>query len=177
MKKWTEIEGWFNSSEVHILQKLCKNKFCLEIGSYKGKSTAAIAEVADKVYAVDTFSADGSGQNQMSELVTYKEFVDNLMGYNNVTSFIGKSSIVVPEFKDEMFDVIFIDAMHDFTSVKTDIEVSWPKLKMNGIMAFHDYGWDGVKDGGTKKAIHTYFDKVVGPFFSLVYVEKKRNKL
>jgi predicted O-methyltransferase YrrM len=177
MKKWQEVEGWIHDIEIKALQSLCKDKVCLEIGSYKGKSTLGIAEVAKKVYACDTFSANGSGQFQMNDLTTFDEFKQNIVGYENIIPCVGKSIDVVPKFEDKFFDTIFIDGMHDYYSAKTDIEVSWPKLKMNGFMAFHDYGWDGVNDGGPKKAIHTYFQTIKGPFFSVVYVQKLKETL
>ena len=60
--------------------------------------------------------------------------------------FIGKSEDVHAQFKDEQFDMIFIDGMHDYESVIKDIENYWPKLKIGGHMCFHDYqkDWIGV---------------------------------
>lgn len=42
-------------------------------------------------------------------------------------------------FEDGYFDFIYIDAAHDYTSVKEDVEAWWPKLKEGGVYSGHDY--------------------------------------
>lgn len=42
-------------------------------------------------------------------------------------------------FPDEHFDFVYIDAGHDYHSVRKDIRAWWPKLKSGGIFAGHDY--------------------------------------
>jgi predicted O-methyltransferase YrrM len=44
------------------------------------------------------------------------------------------------------FDVVYIDAGHDYTSVKADIGAWLPKVRKGGIICGDDYisGWDGV---------------------------------
>eukprot|EP00239_Pterosperma_sp_CCMP1384_P002466 CAMPEP_0197850282 /NCGR_PEP_ID=MMETSP1438-20131217/14881_1 /TAXON_ID=1461541 /ORGANISM="Pterosperma sp., Strain CCMP1384" /LENGTH=330 /DNA_ID=CAMNT_0043463367 /DNA_START=422 /DNA_END=1411 /DNA_ORIENTATION=+ len=42
-------------------------------------------------------------------------------------------------FADDYFDFIYLDGLHTYAGVKTDIRVWWPKLKEGGILAGHDY--------------------------------------
>jgi hypothetical protein len=83
-KTWQQVEGWFHATEVYKLQQLAKDKICLELGSYKGKSTVALADVANKVYSVDPFKANGGGQWQLQEYTTLDENKENIQGYNNI---------------------------------------------------------------------------------------------
>jgi len=39
----------------------------------------------------------------------------------------------------DYFDFIYVDARHDFKGVTLDLELYWPKLKVGGIIAGHDY--------------------------------------
>ncbi len=51
-------------------------------------------------------------------------------------------------FKDRSLDFVFIDADHNYESVKVDIAAWRSKVKPGGILAGHDYGnsqWPGVK--------------------------------
>jgi hypothetical protein len=44
-------------------------------------------------------------------------------------------------------DIIFIDALHDYESVKQDIALWWPKVRIGGMLAGHDFNhqWPGVE--------------------------------
>lgn len=49
------------------------------------------------------------------------------------------TSVCVKQFENGYFDYIYVDARHDYKGVREDIELWWPKLKVGGIMAGHDY--------------------------------------
>jgi predicted O-methyltransferase YrrM len=44
-------------------------------------------------------------------------------------------------------DIIFIDALHDYEHVKQDIALWWPKVRIGGILAGHDFNhkWPGCE--------------------------------
>lgn len=44
-------------------------------------------------------------------------------------------------------DLIFIDALHDYESVKQDIALWWPKVRVGGMLAGHDFNhkWPGCE--------------------------------
>jgi hypothetical protein len=46
----------------------------------------------------------------------------------------------------QSIDVIFIDALHDYESVKQDISLWWPRVRPGGYLCGHDYNhkWPGV---------------------------------
>jgi len=156
MKKWTEIEGQFTESEGDDLQELSKNKVVLEIGSWYGRSTVCLAEVAQQVYACDPHKAANT-QILGEKFVSLDNFKENIQGYNNIVLLLGKSEDMVPSLGNRFFDVVWIDGCHNYSAVKMDIEVALPKLKDKGIMVFHDWGWDGNKDGGPSKAVKEIF--------------------
>jgi len=51
----------------------------------------------------------------------------------------GDSSQVLARFPDCSFDMIYIDAAHDYDSVKKDAGVSTRKVKPQGVLVFNDY--------------------------------------
>jgi hypothetical protein len=70
-------------------------------------------------------------------------------------------------------EVIFIDALHDYESVKQDIAVWWPLVRDGGYLCGHDYNhkWPGVM-----RAVAEHFnlmDVCLGPD-SMWWVQKPR---
>ena len=59
----------------------------------------------------------------------------------------------VRSIEEKEIDFVFIDAAHDYESVKKDILAWLPKVKKTGIIAGHDYTW--CQD--VKKAVHECF--------------------
>ena len=58
-------------------------------------------------------------------------------------------------FKDSSIDLVFVDGNHTYDWVTSDITSFWSKIKINGILAFHDY--DRVKMfPGVKKAVDEF---------------------
>jgi len=136
---YESIEGWIFDEELEFLKEFCKDKDVLEVGSYMGKSTVCIANVANSVIAIDTFRALGDGQKQSNSLTTIIPFLQNILEFNNIITIIGKSVEVSKHIKDNSKDIIFIDALHQYKDVKEDIKAWEPKLKKGGYMLFHDY--------------------------------------
>lgn len=49
------------------------------------------------------------------------------------------STECVKEFEDASIDFVYIDARHDRKGVLEDLQAYWPKVKMGGVIAGHDY--------------------------------------
>ena len=133
-----------------------KSKIILEIGSYQGRSTRALADNTDgKVYAIDTWNYQIYGVIE-SGMTTYNAFYCNL--YNHIKS--GKVIMHRGTWRDYFasdYDFIFIDGDHTYESARHDIDKALRHLKPSGIIAGHDYceSWPGVV-----KAV----DELIGKF-------------
>jgi Methyltransferase domain len=51
----------------------------------------------------------------------------------------GESWECLSRYPDQSFDMIYVDAGHDFESVKRDAEIAQQKIKPSGILIFNDY--------------------------------------
>ena len=145
--EYSDVSGWLSDAEGAALQKYAvmpnddTMSFgnCLEIGSYKGRSSCYIAKVARELTCIDTFLADTSGQNQSTES-TYEEFRKNTEEFSKkIRAIVGTSTDMAGLMRDGYFDMIFLDAMHDYDSVFSDLSMYWDKLKKGGYFLFHDY--------------------------------------
>lgn len=63
--------------------------------------------------------------------------------------------------RDGQLDFAYLDARHDYASVKEDIALWYPKVKSGGIMAGHDYLEGKIDDTifGVKKAVDEFAAK------------------
>jgi hypothetical protein len=51
------------------------------------------------------------------------------------------------DYEDESLDFVYIDGLHDYESVKTDLEAWYPKVATGKLLCGHDYNksdWPGV---------------------------------
>lgn len=47
---------------------------------------------------------------------------------------------------NESLDFVFIDAIHSFEAVLSDLEAWFPKVRRGGLVAGHDVSWGGVRE-------------------------------
>jgi hypothetical protein len=119
---WTYAEPVLSAvthAECERLAHLAVGARVLEIGSYYGRSTVAMASTAMVVHAVDPHM--GGPPEAPSTLA---EFVANLESFG-------------------------LDAMHQRPEVDFDLALAARSVRRGGTIAFHDYGCDGVMVGDT----------------------------
>lgn len=143
-------ESWFfNESLYSYMVETCNNNSVfVEVGSWKGKSSAYMAvEIANSeknilFYCVDTWT--GSKEHQSPEYnleELFNVFSTNMQQLQYFYSPLRMYSCEASKlFKDESIDFIYIDASHEYEDVKDDINHWLPKLKTGGIIAGDDYG-------------------------------------
>lgn len=148
IEKAKKIRGWMFDNELQWLaEQAAKCSYLIiEIGSYQGRSTVALAaNTVACVWAVDRW--DGPATPQSATNVggsDYEKFLANTAGLTVVP--IRKTSLDAAKEVPWKADMIFIDGSHDYESVRADILAWKPALVPNGLLCGHDYGaWPGVK--------------------------------
>lgn len=146
-----KIQGWCSVPEMAWLQSQAASRMCiLEIGSWKGRSSRAIADGLQNgavLYCLDTFKGSedethGNGENAHAEAETvdiYAAFCENVadkIASGAVVPIKGDSRQVL---LDTSFDMVFIDGCHSYEQTKHDI-LKWREhLKRGGLLCGHDY--------------------------------------
>lgn len=139
-----EIPGWLAASEAAELAKLAANARVLEIGSYQGRSTIVMAQVAELVVAVDHHQGDsGCDGGNLSA------FLKNLERYgvrDKVIPVVADSVAACAVMMNGYFDLVFVDGDHEYEAVIRDIQAVKRVVKQGGTLAFHDADYTSVHD-------------------------------
>lgn len=152
------VEGFLHPAELDKLVELACNRDVLEVGAYRGLSAWGMAITAKSVTSIDTFSAATNGQRQTGALTTLGAYTSATDRYRYATPIIGTSEAMAwNTLLKPFYDLIFIDANHEYNAVKADIQRWWPRLAAGGIFACHDFGHGDFP--GVQQAV----DEVLGP--------------
>ena len=83
---------------------------------------------------------DGANVPQNLQDQAYDNTLRRLSPFKNKTKVLRMLTTDAAKFiPDDSLDFIYIDARHDYCGVMEDLENYYPKLKLNGILAGHDY--------------------------------------
>jgi hypothetical protein len=111
-----------------------------EVGSWAGRSALIMATAGASVHCVDTWEGssndNGTKQYQGAE-PPLEVFKRNTRHLGKITHTVARSPEAAALFQDGSFDIVYIDAEHDFDSVLADIRAWRPKAKH--WLAGHDY--------------------------------------
>jgi len=116
----------------------------VEIGSFQGVSTMLFAMFVDTVYSVDCYDyvVPQTGRIPTHDQLfvdAEKLFLERTKDIKNIIK-IRKSSVEASkDFKDFSLDAAYIDAEHDPTSVRSDINAWKNKVRPGGTLCGHDF--------------------------------------
>lgn len=181
-----DVEGSLAYTEAELLYKLAHNCIgkgvIVEVGSFQGKSTiflgkGSISASQTKVYAIDPHIGE-MHKGVYDYQPTWEKFYSNINKYEveNIVFPIRKTSEEAGKYFDEPIELIFIDGLHDYESVKRDFEIWFPKVIPGGIMAFHD---TCNSHSGSRDVAYQYIYKSkqftnTGLINSITFAEKKQ---
>ena len=187
IEKFNSIKGFLDLNEGIALYKevkrVSKNNFCVEIGSYCGKSACFIGQACKEngslLITIDHH--EGSEEQQLGELYFDPEVYDEKLGRVNTLPLLKKNiakfnldnvvkplvmdSISASRIVDNNADLIFIDGSHTFESTESDYELWKNKIKKGGILAIHDI-YDSEEEGG--QAPNKIFKQSLRENFALI---------
>lgn len=154
---YENIHGWSRFEDQGVLLQYILENTNLdsvikiaEIGVFMGRGTALWnVELINKninydYYAIDHFL----GSSEHEKGVDYYNICKNNLGIilDRIKLIQNESISESKNYSDEFFDVVYIDASHEYENVKQDILSWYPKVKNGGFICGDDYhpGWPGV---------------------------------
>jgi|SRR5271166_5156245 len=157
-----EISTSLLPEEANALAELANGKRVLELGACNGYSTIVMAlGGAAHIDTVDIFATFDADRGKLeSNLAAYG--VADTVSIHEINT-----AEILGEFEENTFDLVFIDASHEYQSEKRDVVLSLHLLKPGGYLAAHDYDEDCNLE--VRKALDSVFpegpERIVGTLF------------
>jgi predicted O-methyltransferase YrrM len=177
--------NWFNHIDVNLFNNKPINY--LEIGAFYGANIISVANsycthIDSKLYCIDPWiDYEDYPEYKNEQTNIYNTFINNINNSGFKDKFIinrGFSNQKILEYKDDFFDIIYIDGNHEPEYVLEDAVLAFRKLKKNGILIFDDYGWGGpdLTQRGIDAFISGYHKRILflGEKESQIFIKKQR---
>jgi len=161
-----------STSRDFLLQLLPKFSIGIEIGVNEGNFSERILEIVQpkKLYLVDPWKFEPGESYTAGEIIQDQKILD--IRHQNVSkkfkNEIKNEQVIISrtiseeillKFDDNYFDWIYIDGNHFYEFVKKDLELSYNKLKNNGLITGDDYSEnDEWSNNGVKKAVDEFIN-------------------
>jgi len=162
-KDWSSCHGWFDYYYFYdnIAGLLKDGQSVAEVGVWMGRSIIYLAQALKRMgkrvrlYAVDSFEGEKGEQEQLKRLAdaggnlraVFEANIKRCEVDGMIEIIAGDSAESASKIPGGSLAFCFIDAAHDYASVKRDILAWTPKLMPGGIIAGHDARAQGVRSG------------------------------
>jgi len=129
------ISGHLQGRILKMLCRMIKPKQVLELGTFAGYSALCFAEALEEGSVVHTVDNDDELEEFVAKYLNLSEHGDKVIQH------IGNALDLIPQFEDEQFDLVFIDADKRLYSEFYDLV--FPKVKSGGYILVDNTLWDG----------------------------------
>ena len=124
-----------------------------EIGSFAWVSSELFALHCKEIYCIDRWNSyldiREGGHIDIDKLIEGERLFDLMKEkYDNIIKIKNDSLQACDLFGDNVFDLVYLDAAHDYDNVKAEIAAWYPKIKKGGFISGHD-----IIEAGVKKAV------------------------
>jgi hypothetical protein len=152
-------------SREEFIKRLNLTGIGIEIGVQQGRFSKFILDnsnlhliVLDAWRYFETGYPEGGNVSDKQHLIYLNETLSTLQTNHEgrFTLIRELSQVAHTFFKDEMFDFMYLDSNHTYSFVFRELENWWPKLKIGGVMAGHDFV-DRDEAFGVKSAVTNFF--------------------
>jgi hypothetical protein len=179
---YQSIDGWFDFGDLYRqwVDQLTDGCHIVEVGAFKGKSTAFLAtEIANsgkriQFDTIDTWqgSPEHADDPDVREGRLYETFLSNIAPVADYVRPRRLPSVEAAQtYPDGSLDAVFLDGDHSTQAVVDDCQAWWPKLKPGGVLAGHDRDWPTVARGA--KACEQLFGVKLHPVSSRSWLMQK----
>jgi len=190
-KETKNVGGWLTEAEglslYNAAKKIKHGNVVVEIGSWKGKSTICLGDGSKdgnkvKIFAIDPHIGSSEHQKMFNKKVdTFEEFKQNInrAGIAEFVEPIRDTSENAARNFNQKIEFAFIDGAHEYSFVRLDFKLWFPRVMNGGVLAFHD-SWHFIGPNLATAILLLTSSKIKNPRLvdTITYFEKvERNSL
>jgi len=168
---WGGLFSFITDHRKRLLKMMPKESVCAEIGVWKGDFSQRILEITSpsELHLIDPWlfqpsfpsrwygGVKAANQSDMDEI--FESVRERFANSPEVRFHRKPSEEAHSEFPNDFFDWVYVDGSHDYDSVKSDLELYFPKVKPNGFLTGDDYFLPSQETGGSapvKQAVQDF---------------------
>ena len=157
---YKDLEGWFTWPSFYkaMVDRYKSGRF-LEVGCYLGQSVSYLAvEIYNAKKNIDIYCVDSFGW-EINNRPMQEIFLENIKPIEHLIKPMKLESVAASKrFRNSSLEMVFLDAGETYETVNSDIKAWWPKIKINGVLAGHDYWTDPPTEqlAGVKVAVDEF---------------------
>lgn len=142
-----------------LLEQMPIGSVCAEVGVAHGEFSRDILDIVKPttLHLIDLW--DFNAQRYASTMQTALDAVATELDAGIVKIHRGHSCDMLSQLANSSLDWVYIDAAHDYESVKADLAAALPKIKASGWILGHDYtrwGSSGISRYGVVEAVNEF---------------------
>ena len=133
-----------------LLEMMPKNSICAEIGVQRAFFSSRILKTVKpkKLFLIDPWAVYEPKIMSEDRWTEFYEIVkERMKNKPNVEILRGKSIEILNGFPDDHLDWVYIDGDHLYEAVKADLEISYKKVKTNGLITGDDFEYVNANEG------------------------------
>lgn len=170
IEKWIitipkQLDAVPRPSTLIVQRRLKRGLTVVEVGFGLGENALNLLEELNvgTLYCVDPYigKAYVDGGEVVSRYVKKQSLKTQVEVFGNVVFISESSRTANMHFVDESVDFVYIDGAHNYASVLDDLRCWFPKVKVGGVIAGHDFN----VGYGVPEAVSVFAQEIDIPFF------------
>jgi hypothetical protein len=110
----------------------------IEVGAWVGDATIEFAKNFKHVLTIDPYTSRFADKADVCDMQkVYEEFLGNIISFDNITLVKEKNEIAHKKINKVFF--VYLDGLHEYKNIKTDIKNWVPHIRPGGFLCGHDY--------------------------------------
>ncbi|WP_435074395.1 class I SAM-dependent methyltransferase [Halorubrum sp. HHNYT27] len=146
------------TSREEMLEAFPEGGRVAELGADEGKFSEKILSITDpeELYLIDVWGSAEYSDRSVAEVKA--RYADEIAD-GTVEVVPERPDAALEQFDDGFFDWVYIDTSHTYEQTLKELQISWEKVKADGVIAGHDYCLGDIPNGrwyGVIAAVHEF---------------------